>query len=33
VKNLTDTRYWAYSSSTVIPGEPRTVVAGVHFGF
>lgn len=33
VKNVGNTRYWIYGSSTVIPGEPRTVTAGLHFGF
>jgi iron complex outermembrane receptor protein len=33
VKNVTDQRYWVYGSSTVIPGEPRTYVAGVHLAF
>jgi iron complex outermembrane recepter protein len=33
VKNVGNERYWIYGSSTVIPGEPRTVVAGLHFGW
>ena len=33
VKNAGDKTYWIYNSSTVIPGEPRTFVAGLHFGF
>jgi len=33
VKNVGDTRYWIYGSSVVIPGEPRTYTAGLHFAF
>lgn len=33
VKNVTDHEYWVYSSSTVIPGEPRTYVLGAHVDF
>lgn len=33
VKNVGDKRYWTYGSSTVIPGEPRTFVAGLQADF
>jgi iron complex outermembrane receptor protein len=33
VKNLTDKDYWIYSSSTVLPGEPRTFMFSVHGDF
>ncbi|MDB5702270.1 MAG: TonB-dependent receptor [Sphingomonadales bacterium] len=33
IKNVSDERYWTYGSSTVIPGEPRTAAANIHFEF